>query len=101
MVLPEALLDRFSIRILVDVPHPEALKALKNKGLSDLVVATVNQTPAKKISLRQSIVFERLKANDVPVEVAAKAIFGSNSDAAILASVMGAESSAGLTKKAA
>lgn len=97
MVLSEALLDRFAIRIKVDAPHPKALASLENRGLADLVARTIGLPQGKRISLRQALVFNKLKARGVPVEVAARVIFGAEGGAAdgtILASVMGTEKAA-------
>ena len=90
MVLPEALLDRFAIRILVNSPHPKALLSLNNQGLAELVTKTIGNKQSSRISLRQALVFERLKDKGISIDMASKVVFGSNSDATILASVMGA-----------
>lgn len=87
MVLPEALLDRFSVRIFIDQPHPDALKALKNSGLASLVSATINAAANKKVTLRQAMAFQKL-SESVPKDAAARAVFGNAADPALLASVL-------------
>lgn len=87
MVIPEALLDRFAVRVLVDEHHPDALNALGNTGLAELVRKSVNKPPKQKVSLRQVMAFNNLKQH-VPAEVAAKVVFGASADAATLAAVL-------------
>jgi MoxR-like ATPase len=87
LVIPEALLDRFAVRVLVDEHHPKALEALKNEGLAELVRKTVGKPPKQRVSLRQVMAYNKLKQK-VPNEVAAKVVFGTAADAATLASVL-------------
>jgi MoxR-like ATPase len=90
MVLPEALLDRFVVRIMIETPHPKALELLRNKGLANLVTSTVTNPQKSRVSLRQAMVFQRLRERDIAIDVAGRSVFGSaNCDAGILASVLG------------
>ena len=90
MVLPEALLDRFAVRIKVMEPHPQALAELGNRVLAELVTRTIGKAPEARVSLRQAIAFQRL-AKEVGAETAASAILGSVlKDATMLAAVVGA-----------
>lgn len=87
MVIPEALLDRFSVRILVDEHHPNALAALNNPGLASVVKETISSPQNKRVSLRQAMTYSKLR-NVLPEEVAAKVIFGKNADVITLASAL-------------
>lgn len=83
MVMSEALLDRFSIRIHVPEAHPQALAALGSKGMAELVAKTMALAPEKKVSLRQLMAFNRLRDEIGDDDIAAKAIFGANFNAVL------------------
>ena len=74
--LPEALQDRFSVRIFVDKPHPAAVASLPE----DLRVAATNA-----FSKEHGLTFRNWKAfatlrDSIGVEYAAKAVFGERAE---------------------
>lgn len=73
--LPEALQDRFPIKIKVTTPHPDAIAALPQdlRGFAKLCAASTDAS--RRLSMRSLIEFAKLRVK-VSEEVAAAAIFG-------------------------
>ncbi len=75
--LPAALLDRFAIRIEVTECHPAALERLP-QGMGAAVASTMDQTPERRVTLRQAMAMQRLSSK-TSADLAARAIFGARS----------------------
>ncbi len=72
--LPEALQDRFRVRLLIDKPHPDAMKSLPD----DLRAAAKNSVSGSgdsRVSFRSWKSFADLR-DAIDEEVAARAVFG-------------------------
>lgn len=78
--LPEALADRFPVRIRIDQPHPNALKRLS----VDLRQVAINYADAgaQRISIRTFMAFDNLRKN-MGDERASQIIFGHRSSGII------------------
>jgi GTPase SAR1 family protein len=82
--LPEALRDRFDVKICVSRPSPEAMEALDD-DLADIIKSSYSNPESITVSYRQARSFMDLRKH-IPVEKAAEFVFGTNySD--ILASI--------------
>ncbi len=79
--LPDALADRFTVRIPIDKPNPEAFKALP-KHLQAVAAATSTKTDATRIGLRSWITFAELQGQ-IDNEAAARAVFGDRWEAVL------------------
>lgn len=71
--LPEAVADRFAIRILVDVPHPAAMAGFSD-AVQDAIRGTIGAGPGRQTSLRAWKSFTAL-ADRLDEETAARAVF--------------------------
>lgn len=71
--LPEALSDRFPVKIRINAPHPDALARL-SRDLRGIATRMADAGP-RRISLRTFMAFDSLRAN-MPMERAAKLVFG-------------------------
>lgn len=72
--LPEALADRFTVRIPITKPNPAAFEALP-EHLRQVAEATSTKTDHTRIGLRSWITFAELSAK-LDNEAAARAVFG-------------------------
>lgn len=72
--LPDALKDRFTVRIEIDRPHPEAIKALP-KDLQCAAHESARLDGDRRVSIRGWRAFATLR-DAVSHEIAAKAVFG-------------------------
>lgn len=73
--LPEALRDRFAVRINIKNPHPEAVKSLP-ADLRDVAKKGFNSgDPGRRVSFRAWKAFAQLR-ECLDEEIAAKAVFG-------------------------
>lgn len=72
--LPDALKDRFTVRIDIDRPHPEAVKSLP-KDLQKAAHESARLDGERRVSIRGWRAFATLRAAISP-EVAAVAVFG-------------------------
>jgi len=78
--LPEALADRFPVRIRINQPHPNALKRL-SRDLRQVAVQMADAGP-QRISLRTFLAFDSLRKS-MGDEKAAKIIFASRAEGII------------------
>ena len=78
--LPDALIDRFPVRVRIDQPHPDALQRLS----PDLrnVASRMCDAGDRRISLRAWITFDDLRAS-VGKERAAEILFGDRAESLI------------------
>lgn len=76
--LPEALRDRFAVRINVDKVHPNAIKSLP-KDLQKIATKGVSKDGDRSVSIRGWNAFVQLRAI-VGEENAARAVFGSRAN---------------------
>ena len=72
--LPEALRDRFDCTILIDAPHPEALKRLSPE-LRQAALQTFDLEPERALSLRSWLKLEELR-HELGLRDACIAVFG-------------------------
>lgn len=73
--LPAALLDRFTVRVHVNEPHPDALARLP-EPLANMVKSTIEDSDERKVSLRQALTYHQLQTVLQNPQLAAKAVFG-------------------------
>jgi midasin (ATPase involved in ribosome maturation) len=79
--LPEALADRFTVRLPIDKPNPEAFLALP-EHLRQVAEATSTKTGTARIGLRSWITFAELQGS-IDNEAAARAVFGERWEAVL------------------
>ena len=77
--LPDALRDRFSVRIRINTPHPDALLCLP-EDLRAAAAASADADKDRRFSIRTFQAFAKLR-NSIGVERAAKMVFGKHADA--------------------
>jgi len=77
--LPEALRDRFPVRIRINTPHPDALLCLP-EDLRAAAAASADADKDRRFSIRTFMAFAKLR-NSIGVERAAKMVFGKHADA--------------------
>jgi hypothetical protein len=84
--LPEALRDRFPVRVEIDTPHPKGVDSLP-EDLRDAARGTVTaQEPERRITLRAWLAFAALRVR-ADEECAALAVFGRERAADVLQSL--------------
>lgn len=74
--LPEALLDRFTVAIRIDAPHPDALRRLP-ENLRHMATVMADQPEHRRASLRAFLEFARL-ARTLDNHTAARLVFREN-----------------------
>lgn len=84
--LPDALRDRFEIMINVDKPNPDALKILPTELRNAAKGTVAHRDPARALSLRSWIAFDRLSKVHSKEE-AAVLVFGQKQAQAVLDSI--------------
>lgn len=74
--LPDALLDRFPVRIRINEPHPDALSLLSQ----DLrgIASRLADGGSERVSLRSFFAFDKLRSS-LGIEEASAIIFGNRS----------------------
>jgi hypothetical protein len=72
--LPDALQDRFAVRIFIDKPHPDAMNSLP-EDLRDAAFKSVSGRDEARVSFRTWKAFADLR-DKVGVEIAGRAVFG-------------------------
>jgi hypothetical protein len=82
-MLPDALRDRFSIRININAPHPNALKMLP-ENLRVVANAVISAEPERRFSLRAFYDFNQLLESGLKMERACELTFGKTSAEAII-----------------
>ena len=80
--LPEALADRFAVRIRINEPHPDALLRL-SPDLRDYARRAAD-LGERRISLRQFMAFDRLRKSLGDQAYAAEIVFGDKLSQAVL-----------------
>lgn len=73
--LPDALLDRFPVRLLINETHPNALASIKTAAVRNAAKAAGSKAGAQRISIRAFKEYERLKDTIGPDD-AAVSVFG-------------------------
>lgn len=73
--LPEALVDRFTVCIRVNEPHPDALARLPHE-LRALARVLCDRPEGERASLRAFLEYTRLIVNGMNTEQAARLVFG-------------------------
>jgi MoxR-like ATPase len=73
--LPEALVDRFTVCIRVNEPHPDALARLPHE-LRGLARVLCDRPEGERASLRAFLEYTRLIVNGMNTEQAARLVFG-------------------------
>lgn len=79
--LPEALRDRFPVRIRINTPHPDALLCLP-ADLRAAAAASADAEKDRRFSIRTFMAFAKLR-NSIGVERAANMVFGKHAAAII------------------
>lgn len=79
--LPEALQDRFDVRIYIDKPHPNAMLSLP-EDLREAAANAVAGSDESRVSFRSWKSYANLREH-VGEEIAAKAVFGNRAKAII------------------
>jgi hypothetical protein len=77
--LPDALRDRFSVRIRINTPHPDALLCLP-EDLRAAAAASCDADKDRRFSIRTFQAFAKLR-DSIGVERSAKMVFGKHADA--------------------
>jgi len=76
--LPEALRDRFTVRLHVTDPHPDAIRMLPDEWQST-AIGSIEARGDRRLSLRAWLEFQRMiDDNMLPSALAAKVVFGNN-----------------------
>lgn len=79
--LPANLLDRFPVRINIDTPNPEAVRALNDPELEKIAHAWISD-PSTKLSLRSFFAFQNARKS-LDLETSARLIFPRQADAIV------------------
>jgi MoxR-like ATPase len=77
--LPDALRDRFAVRIRINTPHPDALLCLP-EDLRAAAAASADADKDRRFSIRTFQAFAKLR-DGIGAERAAKMVFGKHADA--------------------
>jgi len=87
-LLPEALLDRFPIRLPINAPHPDALLDL-SPDLRNIAAQSVCAEPGRRFSLRAFKVFDEIRT-EFGLTRSARLVFGDAANDILDAMTIGA-----------
>lgn len=97
--LPDAIQDRFSVRIKADMPHQDALLKIQEDDIREAVSnyykarAEGSTGKAGRVSLREALAFEELTNGTVnlPKEAAAESVWGDRGEEVLFALNLGSK----------
>ncbi len=92
--LPEALADRFPVKLNIDTVHPEALSSLGNR-LSSIYL----DTDKRNFSVRKWVELQKLMDNGVKTEVAVGLLFPNDEEQFAVLNALGIQTDNGYIEK--